>query len=545
MAAAALSLMTLVGCSSPQNNPPMCATNKSLLRFDTQQAPSITANEKFYSNGGFIEVYTRKEMFGPVDSFRTCTAYAEFADNPLAPEADILSAPVFVNVYTSAHCVDLSNDHSLKLFLFDGSKGAYFPFMVKLPALEKMQSLRAAMKQKSLSQDQQRKVLSAFRNNPANLEDLFNQPLMASTTTGSGVSENAAQLCLKKDDPKFQKVCSTHQDLIALKLLPLSDAGDPAVEVLKELRKNSAKRLRDWIAETKLSQRFADPKFKMFFTDEKASLLGLEDVHKQMRARVDAYSKFKMLKYVHDVLLPPVSSCSGSSSEICAVLPEIADVVRTTLVDTKYSSFEVSKLQSVIDIIKSEFTVAQNRMNSVFTLFEPLIVKDSSGNLSLPFETRLHSNFRFVTESAPTKDVPDPRDTVRAFMNINMNNVTGDVSGGGVKFIPWNPETQSGHFNFMEISRIITDEMKEKAAEKEAETKKPTRAQVGFLQPGDSGSIVAIEYLPYFAVTSVDGVSTSGGASIRPLPEPFEEDQKKMVDTSDAKVRTSVAKICK
>jgi hypothetical protein len=66
--------------------------------------------------------------------------------------------------------------------------------------------------------------------------------------------------------------------------------------------------------------------------------------------------------------------------------------------------------------------------------------------------------------------------------------------------------------------------MRQQAAKKEAETKIPTRAQVGILQAGDSGSIVVVEHLPYFAVTSVDGKSTSGGATIRPLPQPVSED---------------------
>lgn len=50
-------------------------------------------------------------------------------------------------------------------------------------------------------------------------------------------------------------------------------------------------------------------------------------------------------------------------------------------------------------------------------------------------------------------------------------------------------------------------------------------AHVGFLQKGDSGSIVVVEHLPYFAVTSSDGEATSGGATIRPLPEPIEEEK--------------------
>jgi hypothetical protein len=43
------------------------------------------------------------------------------------------------------------------------------------------------------------------------------------------------------------------------------------------------------------------------------------------------------------------------------------------------------------------------------------------------------------------------------------------------------------------------------------------------MQAGDSGSIVVLEHMPYFAITSVDGEATSGGSALRPLPQPMEE----------------------
>jgi hypothetical protein len=68
----------------------------------------------------------------------------------------------------------------------------------------------------------------------------------------------------------------------------------------------------------------------------------------------------------------------------------------------------------------------------------------------------------------------------------------------------------------MKFPRNLTTEASEKQGE-------GGDKHIGYMQEGDSGSIVVIEQLPYFAITSVDGSATSGGAGLRPLPEPIDE----------------------
>lgn len=518
------SLSLLVACSKGSGAKPMCASTKSLLRFDTPVAPTLISNSDYYSNGGFIEVYTRKEILGPVDSFRTCTAYVEFTNSPAENNPALLNENVSMNVYTASHCLDLSKDYLMKLYIFDSSSRTYYPVMVQNKALEKMQELRQSMKRKGLSKANQEKILKSFRINSANLEELFNQPTTSSATTGTGGSTLAGQKCLKKDDPNYQVVCSTYQDMIHFKVEPAASSPAAVIDVLKEIRRVSNTRLLGWIRGSKLYKKMTDTNFKVYFADDKDNLLDAVALHKSVRSRLQNFSRFKLLQFVHDELLSDVNQCAQRSDGVCAVKNELSGVIQAALADTKYQSFDGSTLSSVVDALKSEYTASMLKMDATFTALEQLVTTNSDGSRFIPFEGRIHSNFRFVTASDPTTDVPDPRDTVRAFMHFNLNNLTGDVSGSRVAFIYWNKNTVNGFFNVMEISRTITDLMKQKAAEKEAEINKPVRAQVGFLQAGDSGSIIVVDHLPFFAVTSVDGVSTSGGATIRPLPEPMEEE---------------------
>ncbi|NBX18672.1 MAG: hypothetical protein EBR09_15065 [Proteobacteria bacterium] len=508
----------------------MCAKVSSVIRFDMPQAPSLDASKNFYSHGGFLEVTTRKEILGPVDSQKMCTLYAEFSDDPLSGNLPA-KEPYGMTLYSSAHCLDLSKDHSIKVHMFDTSIGTYFPFPVKYSTLDKVKFLRSAMKQKKIPADQQRNLLNVFRTNVQTLEDLFNQPVVSSATTGSGKAEIAAELCLKKDDLQFQHVCSTYQDLVAFSVVldPLS--APAAIELFTQLRASSAGKLREWITSTELAKRFSDPNFSLSFSDEPDKKLDLSALHKEFRARVINYSKLKMLRFLPDELLPQLSGCTDGAQGACLFLDELSQIVGSELSGTRNAVFEKAQLPSVIDTIKSGYTVAQKRMDLIFSVFNPLIRKDEQGAIILPYTSRLHSNFRFISASAPSQDVPDPRDAARAFMSFNVNNIAGDSSGKSVAFIQWNTDKQIGRFSHILIPRNITEEMRQQAAKKEAETKIPTRAHMGILQAGDSGSIVVVEHLPYFAVTSVDGKSTSGGASIRPLPQPVSEDE----NTEDAR----------
>lgn len=537
---AALPLALVAACSSSQPSTTMCAKVNSVIRFDSPKAPSLDDQKNFFSNGGFLEVTTRKQMFGAVDSYRTCTVYAEFSDDPLSDDATPENLSSGITLYTSAHCLDLSKDHSIKLYLFDTSSGTYFPFPVRYPTLEKVKSLRAVMKQKALSQEQQGKILKAFRTNVQSLEELFNQPVMSSTTTGSGKSDTASELCLKKDDPKYQNVCSTYQDLVVFKAELDPSLARASSELLMDIRKSSLGRIKQWVTSTELAKKFAESGFTVFFEDSPDNKLNLSALHRELRARVRNFSKFKTLKYVHDELKSHVDDCPKSEQSMCVVAAEIADVMRAELSGTKYENFDAKQLESVVDNLKSEYSVAQKRMDNIFSVFHPLLKTDENGKQSLPFTARLHSNFRFISANEKWQDIPDPRDDSRAFMSFHLNNITGDSSGSKVFFVQWNTEKQLGRFNHIAISRTITEEMREQAAKKTQETKIPTLAHMGILQAGDSGSIVVIEHLPYFAVTSVDGQSTSGGATIRPLPQPVSEDSE--VREAEATAKSTVRK---
>lgn len=528
---------TACGVGSP--SVPLCSKTTSLLRFDSNRAPTTLANSKFFSNGGFIEVYTRKSEFGPVDSYRTCTAYVEFSDSPAESRDVLLSENLAMNVYTAAHCIDLSKDHSMKLYMFDNQGRAYFPINVHYPLLRKVHELRKAMRDKKVSLDNQKKVLNSLRTNAADLNALFSQPTITSSTTGAGSSEIAGKICLKKDDANYNNVCSTYHDMIHLKVEPIETTPQTVIERIKQMRVDATTNLTGWIAGSKLAAKFkSDPSIRLSFEDDKNTTLDLIGVHKAVRKRVQTYSKFKMLQYVHDDLLSEISSCSvNKNAWFCSINNEFTSLIQAALRGTNYENFEPSALAEIVDVLKSDYAVSLQRMDTVFTILNSLVEQKPDGTFVLPLDTRIHSNFRFVTMAAPTTDKPDPRDTARAFMHFNVNNLSGVVSGARNHFIKWRAESQLGRFHLLEMHKQVTEEMRTQA------TTDGQPASIGFLQAGDSGSIVVIEHLPYFAVTSVNGESTSGGATIRPLPEPIEDDS--TAGTPSGDTGKSAVRLCK
>lgn len=169
-------------------------------------------------------------------------------------------------------------------------------------------------------------------------------------------------------------------------------------------------------------------------------------------------------------------------------------------------------------------------MDKAFTVFEQfLAATGTSGTQALQLDARVHSNFRFVTGSEPTQDIPDPKDSVssgRGFMHFNVNNLTGDNSGASASFVQWaqSPSTPLlGRFAYFSFPKKFTDAVRSNYINRPITERQDPH--IGFMQAGDSGSIVVIEQMPFFTITSVDGAASSGGAGIRPLPEPLDESE--------------------
>ena len=169
-------------------------------------------------------------------------------------------------------------------------------------------------------------------------------------------------------------------------------------------------------------------------------------------------------------------------------------------------------------------------MDKAFTVFIPFMTPTTENSAKLGLTTRIHSNLRFVTVADPTLDKPDPLDvmtTGRAFMHMNANNFTGDNTGASAAFVRWSSEKSSlvlGRFVHFKFPKAMTDTVRSKFTS-------GAIPNIGFMQPGDSGSIVVIDHIPFFTITSVDGASTSGGAAIQPLPTPVDEDDSQSSDS--------------
>lgn len=506
----------------------VCSGTKSLLRWDLPAIPSVTNVPQFFSNGGFIEVFTRKDVIGLIDSRRLCTAYVEFSNNPSQISENVDAEPLTMNIFTASHCLDLSKDHSIKIHLFDGS--IYRDFWVDYKPLVKINALRAAAKMKGISSEIQKKVLQSVRTSAPSLEGIFNAPTISSNIAGTGASTTAGKICLQKDNPEIQHVCATYHDLTALTVEPTANSTAAIINELKVLRKNASARSLSWISSSKLAEnaKTVTP-IKLVFKDDPGTEQTLISVHKEMRERVRRYSKFKNVQFMQDELLSDLNTCStGTPAALCLMSEEISAFVKAQLANTGYEVFEDSKLAFTVATLKSGFSTSMDKMDKAFTVFDNFLsLNATTGKPSHNLDTRIHSNFRFVTANEPTLDVPDPNDALssgRGFMHFNANNLTGDVTGSSVNFIKWaeSPSTPLlGRFAYFSFPKKFTDAVRSNYINRPI----PQDPHIGFMQAGDSGSIVVIEQIPFFTITSVDGAASSGGAGIRPLPEPLDESE--------------------
>ncbi len=519
---------SLLACSKSSDSLMQCSGTKSLLRWDLPAIPSVTNVPQFFSNGGFIEVFTRKDVIGLIDSRRLCTAYVEFSNNPSQISENVDAEPLTMNIFTASHCLDLSKDHSIKIHLFDGS--IYRDFWVDYKPLEKINALRAAAKMKGISVDTQRKLLQSVRTSAPSLEVLFNADTVTNSTVGTAPFTKAGQVCLQSNNPEIQHVCATYHDLTALTVEPTANSTAAIINELKVLRKNASARSLSWISSSKLAKnaKTVTP-IKLVFKDDPATEHTLTSVHKEMRERVRLYSKFKNVQFMQDELLSDLNTClSATPAALCRMSEEISAFVKAQLANTGYEVFEDSKLAFTVATFKSGFSKSMDKMDKAFTVFDNFLVSnETTGKLSHNLDTRIHSNFRFVTANESTLDVPDPKDSLssgRGFMHFNANNLTGDVTGSSVNFIKWaeSPSTPLlGRFAYFSFPKKFTDAVRSNYINRPI----PQDPHIGFMQAGDSGSIVVIEQIPFFTITSVDGAASSGGAGIRPLPEPLDESE--------------------
>lgn len=515
-----------VACSVSSEKITNCSQLSSLMRFGTESidVSSLENIESFLSNGGFIEVYSRKDILGPIDSSRICTAFVEFSENPALAEVDSPEAPLNLKIYTANHCLDLSRDFKVKLYLFDGR--IYQDFWLDNSTLTKVSELRKSMRLKGVPQKSQEQLLSAFSVRKNSIEEFFNSSTVQTSAGGAGASNTAGGVCLKKDDPNFQNVCATFQDLTVFRATP--DVNSPAVVInkLRKLRSVANTRAARLIGDTDLAKILvANPTLRLTFQDSRNEPHDLVSLHGEVRRRVFRYAQFKNVMNVREVLLEELQRCSvGKGGDVCKFIPEISEVIKAELAGSGYEVFENSKLLYTVDALGSGYNEAFDQVDTAFTVFDSFLKVTSDGGLQIPLTARVHSNFRFVTLAEGTKDRPDPRDSIasgRGFMHFNANNMTADSSGEGVTFISWVSSEQDpssalqGRFMHMKFPREITPEV---AAKQNNDLK-----HIGYMQEGDSGSIVVIEQMPYFAITSVDGKATAGGAALRPLPEPIDE----------------------
>lgn len=516
----------LASCSQSATKFTDCSQVTSLMRFDLPEVDvsSLANIESFLSNGGFIEVYSRKDVLGPIDSRRICTALVEFSENPALAAEDVPDAPLNLKIYTANHCLDLSRDYKVKLHIFDGQ--IYQDFWLDHETLMQVNELRKAMRKNGVTQSVQEMVLSAFSVRKNSIEEFFKSPTVQTSGGGAGVSNTAGDVCLNKNDPVYQNVCATFQDMTVIRAQPSVSSPVVVLDKLRNIRKVANTRAARWVSETKLSQILAaNPTLRLSFQDKKNEMHDLVSLHGEVRRRVQRYAQFKNVMNVHDVMFEELQRCSvGKGGEMCKLIPSIASVLKAELKGTGYEVFETDNLLYTVDALRSGYNEAFNQVDKAFTVFDSFIEVTTNGGLQVSLKARVHSNFRFVTLNEGTTDSPDPKDSLasgRGFMHFDANNMTADTSGGGVTMISWVSSDEApstalqGRFLHMKFPRELTPEI---AAKQES-----TPHHIGHMQEGDSGSIVVIEQMPYFAITSVDGNATSGGAGLRPLPEPLDE----------------------
>lgn len=485
-------VLSLVACAAQQGGVPDCSSVKSAPNSDSKVFKDLKAGTMKSGWGGVIDLLETPETTATSKRSR-CTVFMDYVPVASGQKED----PLSIAFWTADHCLNFSDSKGAELNIFDPEKKRYHRFSISIPDLE---TYRAGLK---LFED--RVFSSANVGDVTAAADLdsfkYSAKRLSVTLNGAPLIERGATTC--KTDTQAHKttktdetaICSTVLDLARVNAnVQLPSAGSA------ELTAILTRMAKDLKAQEDARLKMAEDKIPNIGTYRSNFIFFL----KQWRKRIAVMTQFRSFESQSE-LIEKVRQCATDDfTGICAQV--FRDHYKTPLDQYK------------------------------------VWVKDDPSGSVRNFPTALHDEV-YAEPNANNADrhnikwILGGQEAIGkySFMGAEVFFASNLLRPGytmpAVKPPPTLGESGPLFYGLVPAANLAPNvDMANPLAQM---LFKPSTVLVPYpkagnnitiaMQPGDSGSLLVIGGIPIAVLSTVDGVETSGGASIRALPEYVDE----------------------
>jgi hypothetical protein len=500
----------LGGCAAQK---PVCSTAKSIPVLNGSIYNELNARTLPPAWGGVIDLI--EDPDSPETSKRSrCTVKMDYVPLASGQSTNIAN----LAFWTADHCLNFSTAQSAELNLFDPDLKIFHRFAIRLPAMEEFKAGLKLFQERSKTTPggDAASDLAAFqeagKRNPVSLDN-----------SGTQIIERGSAACqtdtasFKSSSPGLTAICSTVLDLARL------EATADSAALNRTDVKGALERLSAYLQSAE-KKRFDDavilvPPIPIPGTTRTLQSDFLFFLN-NWRLKIMQMTRWRGLES-QSSLIEKVRNCAADETEgICAA------PFRTFFNDalSEYAGWNVSSKTYPValhDEVNAPETPTKHNL--------PWIIKGQNDIKNFAFlsaESSFASNFL--------------RKGVTATVSSTLP-VLGE--SGALFFGLATPFQMIGADSNTDPTSII------KFYAKTVLIPYATTSNAGLsflLQPGDSGSVWIVNNTPIGVVATVDGVETSGGASVRPLPEIPEDDaaSPETQTTTTARKKTGNQPLC-
>ena len=478
--------ITTSGCGAQPGQSLICSKTKSIPMAEGAVSNSLSRGTMPAGWGGVLDLVD--DAAAPETSRRDrCTVQMDYVPVATGEAEDVFK----IAFWTAEHCIKFSKAQLAELNLFDAEKKKYLRFQIQLNELERTKRGREIF------------ALNA-PDKASDFEAAVTRPDkgLIERGTPSCKSDSAAYLTA---NPGKGVVCSTVLDLARLEgVVPL------AVKSRSDVA-DALTRMRTALVSSERLQFARIDALKNFIPAADYTNFTYWLTH--WRDRVSAVTRWRgeegFSGLIEQVRLCPTGANTGlCSADIRAFFSEsLAEYNLLATAGASYADFiknEVNKPMSNTShnlpwLLHSQREVQKQMTFSAQASFGTNLLKPN-------FVTSSVNQTKTLGESGPLYYAAV---TVEAMLNGAVPTASSTlVFNDKTILIPYSKEIQKG-LSFL-------------------------------LQPGDSGSVFVLGNTPIGVISTVDGNETSGGASIRPLPEYNDNDSAPPPNTSSSKSSSSV-----
>ncbi|MEN9809709.1 MAG: hypothetical protein RLZZ488_1276 [Pseudomonadota bacterium] len=488
----------LVACAASTGTPKDCSAVKSVAVANSSIAQEVKSGTLLPAWGGVIDFL---ESPGTSDNSKRsrCSVMMDYV--PVS--AGGIVNPASIAFWTADHCLDFSKAKAAELNIFDPQNKKYIRIRVALPMLEKYRHGLKLFEDRAktagvdpLAADDLATYLASAQRKSFILNDV-------------PVIERGAEQCkadsqqYKAANPAFTSVCSTVLDMARVEA-EVVDESFARPEVSEALGRMAAE------LKSVEESKFAEAEAVIPLSPTATGTLRSDFIFflRQWRVRIGVMTRYRNFES-QSALIDRVAACAdGDNAGICA--QEFRDFFKDAVDEYKFwvKDDAVGNVRSFPQALHDE-VVSPDRFNIQWLLMG----QEDIGKYS--FIASFESSKIFFASNI-----------LRTSYKANLSAAEQTLGDAGPFFfglatpsqmIPKSPNSPNSESD--PTSKLL---FKEKTLLVSYRTDSASAITM-LLQPGDSGSVLLIGNTPIGVVATVDGVETSGGASVSALPEYTEE----------------------